>query len=62
MHANPGEVTFVVLKNRKKFNVLPGSFHADETSMTFDYTLDNRERRRITVDRTFVAAVESVIP
>lgn len=68
MHAkvNPDEVTFIVLKNRKKFRVIRGTFQADEDTYTFEYRESggwNAEdvHRRMTVDRTFVAAIESAV-
>lgn len=61
MHAeitNPKGVTSVMLKNRKRLHVVPGTFTAVEPdSFNFDYR-DGSIVRNITVARSYVATVE----
>jgi hypothetical protein len=66
MHAKIAaeDITFVLLKNRKSFQVVKGSFqdHDDDT-VTFDYFDTRRfaERQRITVARELVAAMQGPV-
>ena len=55
-------VLFVLLKNKKGFRVIPGSFTEDELTFTFDF-YDNARggRRRATVARDFVASIEGEV-
>ncbi len=66
MHAKIAaeDITFVLLKNRKSFHVVKGSFQDhDEDTVTFDYFDSRRfsERQRITVSRELVAAVQGSV-
>ena len=55
----PENVVFVLLKNKKGFRIIEGSFVEDEESFTFDWQDTARgERRRATVARDFVASIE----
>jgi hypothetical protein len=58
----PEEVTFVLLMNKKGFRVIPGSFHEDEFTFTFDFDdMVRGGRRRATVAKEFVASIEGAV-
>lgn len=58
----PESVVFILLKNKKGFRVIPGTFIEDELTFTFDYTDNVRGgRRRATVSRDFVASIEGAV-
>jgi hypothetical protein len=60
----PEDVRFVLLKNKKGFDITPGTFREDGDTFSFDYVDVRRgsSRQRITVDRDFVATLEGGVP
>lgn len=59
--SNPKGITSVMLKNRKRFVVLAGSFTIEEPdAYSFEYR-DGAVIRRVTVARSYVASVESAV-
>jgi hypothetical protein len=65
MHTNDiaaEDVQFLLLKNKRGFKVIAGTFNEDDRTFTFDYWDAYRgERRRATVDRDFVASIEGAV-
>lgn len=58
----PAEVTFVLLRNKKGFRVIAGTFTETDLTFTFEYTDPVRGgRRRATVAKDFVASIEGLV-
>jgi hypothetical protein len=58
---NPESITHVMLKNRKRFHVVKGSFRVNEPdSFSFEYREGGRVHE-VTVARSYVALVESAV-